>query len=395
MKKGLYSFLKLLLILTLSVMFTTVFIQAASERSISFGTTLNAEAQMRTSQTLAKSIANPSSSQWRAKGDQHRTYYFSEANTTERYRLCVPTNWDGTSKLPLVMFLHGAGNDESSYLDQNNKQMINLAMQHGYILVSPIGHTGAYGNFLRLSAPFGKPVEAAALMAQVTTASERTNELSEMDVINVLEIVLNEYPIDTSSVFLTGHSMGSGGTWYIGGKYSKYWTAIAPMSGPFVQETGYPWDNVCNMPIFITEGTQAPSLSASRLLNTWMTNKGYRNEYKEVNADHPGMVPLALPDVFNFFDRCRTSPTMPSTVTPTPKHTSTPPLSPTSKPTAEKSIDLDHNGAINMSDVILVAKAFNTVKGSTGFIEAYDLNSDGAINISDIIIIAAKFNTIL
>ncbi|HEY9059704.1 MAG TPA: dockerin type I domain-containing protein [Pseudobacteroides sp.] len=395
MKKVLYSLLALLLILTLSVMLTTVFIQAASERSISFGTTLNAEAQMRISQTLAKSIANPSSSQWRAKGDQHRTYFFSEANTTERYRLCVPTNWDGNSKLPLVMFLHGAGNDESSYLDQNNKQMVNLAMQHGYILVSPMGHTGAYGNFLRLSAPFGKPVEAAALMAQVTTASERTNELSEMDVINVLEIVLNEYPIDTSSVFLTGHSMGSGGTWYIGGKYSKYWAAIAPMSGPFVQETGYPWDNIRNMPIFITEGTQAPSLNASRLLDTWMTNKGYRNEYKEVNADHPGMVSLVLPDVFNFFDRCRISPTTPPTVTPAPTHTSTPTLSPTSKPTSEKSIDLDHNGVINMSDVILVAKAFNTIKGNTGYIEAYDLNNDGAINMTDIIIIAAKFNTIL
>jgi len=368
-------------------MFTTVFIQAASERPISFGTTLDAEAQIRASQALAKSIANPNSPQWQAKGDQHRTYFFPEANTTLRYRLCVPTNWDGKSKLPLVMFLHGAGNDESSYLDQNNKQMINLAMQHGYILVSPSGHTGAYGNFLRLSAPFGQPAEAAALMAQVTTDSERTNQLSEMDVINVLEIVLNEYPIDTGAVFLTGHSMGSGGTWYIGGKYSKYWTALAPMSGPFVQETGYPWENVRNMPIFITEGTQAPSLNASRLLNNWMTNKGYKNEYKEVNADHPGMVPLVLPDVFKFFDRCRTSPTTPPTATPT--------STPTSTPAAEKSIDLDHNGVINMSDIILIAKAFNTIKGSIGYIEAYDLNSDGAINMADVIIIAAKFNTII
>lgn len=307
MKKVLCSALALAITITLPVMFEIPNVHAAGERPISFGTTLNAESVILSSQTLAKSISNPSSSQWQAKGDQHRTYYFSEANTTERYRLCVPTNWDGKSKLPLVMFLHGAGNDESSYLVQNNNQMINLAMQHGYILVSPMGHTGAYGNFLRLSAPFGQPDEAAKLMSQVTADSERNNELSEKDVINVLELVLNEYPIDRGSVFLTGHSMGSGGTWYIGGKYSKYWTALAPMSGPFVQETGYPWDNVRNTPIFITEGTQAPSLGSSRLLNSWMTNKGYKNEYKEVNADHPGMVPLVLPDVFDFFDRCRTT----------------------------------------------------------------------------------------
>jgi hypothetical protein len=28
-------------------------------------------------------------------------------------------------------------------------------------------------------------------------------------------------------------------------------------------------------------------------------------EYEEVNADHGGMVPLVLPDVFAFFDRTR------------------------------------------------------------------------------------------
>ena len=126
-------------------------------------------------QQLATSLSAPGSAQWRAKGDQHRTYRFAEANTTAPYRLYVPTNWDGQSKLPLVMFLHGAGSDENTYLDQNNKQMVTLAQQHGYLLVSPLGDQGAYGNFLRLSAPFGKPEEAAKLIAQITTESERTN----------------------------------------------------------------------------------------------------------------------------------------------------------------------------------------------------------------------------
>lgn len=381
MKKVLYSVLALVITITSSVMFETPSIHAADDRPISFGTTLNAENVMLSSKALAKSIAKPGSSQWQAKGDQNRTYYFSEANTTERYRLCVPTNWDGKSKLPLVMFLHGAGNDESSYLVQNNKQMINLAMQHGYILVSPIGHTGAYGTFLRLSAPFGKPDEAAKLMSQVTADSERTNELSEKDVINVLEIVLNEYPIDTSAVFLTGHSMGSGGTWYIGGKYSKYWTALAPMSGPFVQETGYPWDNIRNTPIFITEGTQAPSLSASRLLNAWMTNKGYKNEYKEVNADHPGMVPLVLPDAFKFFDRCRTTSTITPTATPTA--TSTPTVEKTSPAVLEG--DVNGDGTFNSIDfatfrMILLAMDVNKYQF---WDKAADMNDDGAQNAID------------
>jgi poly(3-hydroxybutyrate) depolymerase len=263
---------------------------------------------MTASQQLAKSLANPGSSQWQASGDQKRSYRFPEANAQIAYRVCVPATWDGKSKLPLVMFLHGAGNNESSYLDQNNKQMVKLADQHGYLLVSPLGYQGAYGNFLRLSAPFGDSVNAAKLMVQVTPENDRTNELSEKDVINVLELILNEYPVDRSSMFLTGHSMGSGGTWYIGGKYPGYWKALAPMSGPFVQPTGYPWDNLRALTTFVTEGTQAPSLNASRLLRDWMKNKSFNLKYKEVNADHGGMVPLVLPDVFKFFDSCKTNP---------------------------------------------------------------------------------------
>lgn len=270
---------------------------------ISFGTKLEPSAQTAESQALAQSLAKPSSATWRAKGDQHRTYHFSEANADVAYRVCVPSNWDGASKLPLVMFLHGAGNDESSYLDQNDKQMVKLAEQHGYVLVSPLGHGGAYGNFLRLPADFSKPDEAAKMLAMRTEQTEKTQQLSEKDVINVLELVLNEYPIERTRMFLMGHSMGSGGTWYIGGKYAAYWAALAPMSGPFVLEAGYPWDDLKNKPVFVTEGLSAATVAGSHAVRDWMKTKGLPVTYKEVAADHPGMVPLVLPDVFTFFDQ--------------------------------------------------------------------------------------------
>ncbi len=279
----------------------------ADQRYISFGTYIDPVAQIAESQDLARSLTDPSSSRWQAKGDQRRTYHFSEANADEPYRVCVPQNWDGKSKLPLVMFLHGGGSNESTYLDADNKLMVRLADEHGYLLVSPMGDKGAYGNFLRLSAQFGNPGGAAELMAQITAASERTNELSEKDVINVLELILHEYPIDTSSIFLTGHSMGSGGTWHIGGKYRKYFRGLAPLSGPFVQETGYPWDSLHQMMFFITEGIQTPSLEGSRAVRDWMNARGFNVKYKEVNKDHGGMVPAVLPDVFDFFDECRSA----------------------------------------------------------------------------------------
>lgn len=279
--------------------------------SIPFGSALDADQQMAESQKLAKDVLAAPSQQLRAKGSQHRTYNFPAANKADKtmpWRLYVPTTWDGQSRLPLVVFLHGAGSDENRYMDSNNKQLERLAEQHGYAVVSPLGYSplGAYGTPLRLPAVFGQVETAAKQRDSVTPDAEHTLELSEKDVINVLEIVLNEYPINRSSVFLAGHSMGSGGTWYLGAKYSKYWRAIAPMSGPFVDQANYPWDHLKSIPIMMSEGTLAtPSLEGSHVMRDWMFQQKLTFEYYEVKADHGGMVPLVLPAVFDFFDRYR------------------------------------------------------------------------------------------
>ncbi|MDP4181070.1 MAG: carbohydrate-binding protein [Bacillota bacterium] len=81
------------------------------------------------------------------------------------------------------------------------------------------------------------------------------------------------------------------------------------------------------------------------------------------------------------------------TSTPSPTPTSTRTSAPTSTPTPISSVDLNHDGVVNMADVIILAGKFNTVIGNAGYVEACDLNKDGAINMSDVILIAAKFNT--
>jgi poly(3-hydroxybutyrate) depolymerase len=275
---------------------------------IAFGSALDADQQIRESQLLANTLSESGNPQWRAKGDQHRTYRFAAANVDMPYRLYIPTTWDGRSKLPLIVMLHGGGSNENRYMDANGRQMPLLAEQHGYALVIPLGYNplGAFGTPLKLPAVFGQPEVAAKQRAAVTPDAEHILELSEKDVINVIEIVMHEYPIDSSSVFLTGHSMGSGGTWYLGAKYSKYWRAIAPMSGPFVDQANYPWDRIRTMPIMMSEGTLAtPSVKGSRQMRDWMFEQDFKFEYYEVKADHPGMVPLVLPAVFDFFDRYR------------------------------------------------------------------------------------------
>lgn len=284
------------------------FLAGQDRTLIPFGTRLAPNDQTLVSRELAKSLAKPGGPQWQAKGDQHRAYRFPGTGAEMPYRLYVPTTWDGKSKLPLVLILHGAGSNENQYVDQNNKQLLQLAEQHGYLLVSPLGYNpmGAYGTCLRLPAVFGQADAAAQQRATQCVQNAEMLERSEQDVINVLELVLNEYPVDRAAMFLTGHSMGSGGTWYLGAKYADDWAAIAPMSGPFVEQSTYPWDRIRKMPIFMTEGTGAtPSLAGSRAMHEWMKANGFNIEYMEVDANHPGMVPLVLPAIFDFFDRHR------------------------------------------------------------------------------------------
>lgn len=269
---------------------------------VAWGTLLNPQTVMAEAQALAQSLADSGSAQWRAKGDQKRSYRFEAANANVNYRVVIPPAWDGTSKLRLILFLHSGGANENTNLDANNGQLVKLAVERGYALVSPLGHQGAYGFHLRLPAVFGQQAAANQQIAAVTMTAERTNQLSEIDVLNVLEIVLHEYPIDRNAVFLAGHSMGAGGTWYLGAKYPGYWAALAPLSGPFVHEAGYPWENIRPMPNFITEGNNTASTTASRAVHAYMVQQGFNVKYKEVAADHEGMIPLVLPDVFAFFD---------------------------------------------------------------------------------------------
>jgi hypothetical protein len=83
-------------------------ILAQSPTTIEFGCGIDPAEQILESRTLAKSVANPEDPNWRAKGDLKRKYHLPAANADIPYRLYMPVSWDGKSRLPMVVFLHGA-----------------------------------------------------------------------------------------------------------------------------------------------------------------------------------------------------------------------------------------------------------------------------------------------
>jgi pimeloyl-ACP methyl ester carboxylesterase len=130
-------------------------------------------------------------------------------------------------------------------------------------------------------------------------------ELSEQDTLAVLDRTIAEFGVDPKQVYLAGHSMGSGGGWFLANKYPGRFAALGLMSGPLIEESLKPFTNLGGVPIDYSEGTQAPSYASSRKLYEAAKAAGLNIRYREFDADHGGMVPLAEPGVFAFFDKVR------------------------------------------------------------------------------------------
>jgi poly(3-hydroxybutyrate) depolymerase len=249
----------------------------------------------------------PIANTMRGKGSQRRSYLFAPVQKEMPYRLYVPTTWDGKAQLPLILFLHGGGSDENAYLDRNDKQLEKLAEKHGYIVVAPLGYTpiGSYGTPMTLRGSFGDAAGQAEDRRRATPERLVEVDLSEKDTLAVLDRTITEYGVDQKQVYLAGHSMGAGGGWYLAGKYPGRFVAIGLLSGPLIEETVTPITSLKGVPIDYSEGTQAPSYGASRKMFEAAQKAGVDMRYREFDASHGGMIPLALPGVFDFFDSVR------------------------------------------------------------------------------------------
>jgi pimeloyl-ACP methyl ester carboxylesterase len=90
-----------------------------------------------------------------------------------------------------------------------------------------------------------------------------------IDALEVLDIARKEYQPDPAKIYLTGHSMGGHGTWYLGATYPDKWAAIAPCSGyaslmAYASADGKipePGDNVNEQNLYrASDGSNVPEL---------------------------------------------------------------------------------------------------------------------------------------
>ncbi len=239
---------------------------------------------------LLKSRRNPFSGR---TGDLERHYPFAEAEEIMPYRVYIPTKYNGKAPFPLIIALHGLGGTQGSFFDAYGKEFPKLAEQHGYIVAAPLGYRvdGGYGFSL--------------LRASDDVAEARKVEHSEKDVIQVLERMKKDYKIDEKRIYLTGHSMGAIGTWYLAAKYPDIWAAIAPFSG-----YGIPANvaKMKGMPAIVIHGDADPTVpvAGSRSMVEALKKLGVDYSYIEVpGGNHMNVVQPNFGAVFDFFDKHR------------------------------------------------------------------------------------------
>ena len=258
-----------------------------------------------TSEELAKQPQTPG-----ATGDQQRHYYFADGKTESPYRIYVPKNYDGKTKLPLILALHGAGANQN-YFFKAAYGMPDLMEKYGFIFVEPFGYHefGGYGAgtlpkvTVQLD-PGMAPNPVGARRPQWTPEeAAKVNELSEEDVMNVLAIVEKEYAVDTKRVYLMGHSMGGMGTWYLGQKYADKWAALGIMSGGFGY-IDYPLQRLKGIPLIVSDGLKDTALHGPAAQAEYARFKaaGLDITFEEIpDATHMSSIPPMFPQVIEFF----------------------------------------------------------------------------------------------
>lgn len=235
---------------------------------------------------------------------QQRTYHFADTNEDLPYAIYVSSKVSKDKKNPLIVALHGLGGNQNSLVRGN---AIDLAEEYGYILVGPMGYNsrGWYGS------PLLKPPPGAApRRPNPEAANDPANlrELSEKDVMNVLDIVRKEFNVDEHRTYLMGHSMGGAGTLYLGAKHASDWAAIAAMAPaafamlPDAKDLLAP---IRDMPVMIAQGDadKAVPVDYTRRWIAVMKGLGMNYEYVELpGEDHGTIIAKSMPSIFAFFN---------------------------------------------------------------------------------------------
>jgi predicted peptidase len=139
-----------------------------------------------------------------------------------KYRLLKPEKIEDGKKYPLVLYLHGAayrGNDNLSQLSYVPALMISPEVREKYpcFLIAPQCRADKRWVEVSWGENDSSPMKEPSDQMQV--------------VIQILDRVIKENPVDLDRVYLTGYSMGGYGTWDLAMRMPERFAAVVPICG--------------------------------------------------------------------------------------------------------------------------------------------------------------------
>jgi predicted peptidase len=120
------------------------------------------------------------------------------------YLLFTPSDYDGETKIPLIVFLHGSGER---------------------------------GEDTELVKKWGLPRDLDSrpdfpfLVLSPQCPDEKRWPDIDKEVMSLFSEITENYAVDRARVYLTGFSMGGQGAWYFAVKHPDIWAAVAPVAG--------------------------------------------------------------------------------------------------------------------------------------------------------------------
>jgi len=229
-----------------------------------------------------------------------RTYEFKEAGKPTEYTLYVPSHYNEKKATPLVVLLHGLGSNPHQVIAYQG--IAEQAEKYGMIVIAPFGFSsgGWYGALGQ-----GKNFSVGRVPPD---APDNLGELSEKDVLNVLELARKEFNVDRKRTYLMGHSMGGGGSFYLGMKYPENWAALAAMA-PAVYSDPSGLKKIKKIPIIVVQGdidTLVP-VENTRKWVAKMAELKMKHKYIEIaGGNHFDTItknPQMIAEVFEFLSK--------------------------------------------------------------------------------------------
>jgi polyhydroxybutyrate depolymerase len=125
------------------------------------------------------------------------------------YRAMTPPDWDGKTKLPMVLYLHGYR--QSSEEVTADGKLVDAVTDAGVLLIVP---DGAHGGWTFANAPGSGRDDVAFLASVIADAKTR-------------------FPVDASRIIAAGFSIGGSMVWDLACHDAKGFSAFLPISGDF------------------------------------------------------------------------------------------------------------------------------------------------------------------